>query len=31
MYFGRAVEKNYFFVLFGCAVCNVDGKYLRQI
>jgi hypothetical protein len=31
MYFGRAVEKNYFFVLFGCAVCNVDGKFLRQI
>ena len=31
IYFGRAVEKNYFYVLFGCRVSSVDGKYLRAL
>ena len=30
-YFGRSVEKNYFYVLFGCTVKSVDGKYLRAL
>ena len=29
-YFGRKVEKNYFFVLFGEAVLKYDGSKLRK-
>tara|TARA_B100000131_G_scaffold208185_1_gene200265 strand:+ start:733 stop:1026 length:294 start_codon:yes stop_codon:yes gene_type:complete len=30
-YFGEKVEKNYYFVLFDCAVKKYDGAYLRVI
>lgn len=30
-YFGTKLEKNYFFVLFGCAVRQYDGQYLRKL
>tara|TARA_B100001989_G_scaffold250524_2_gene227821 strand:- start:684 stop:998 length:315 start_codon:yes stop_codon:yes gene_type:complete len=30
-YFGAKVEKNYYFVLFGCKVMKYDGSYLRVI
>lgn len=30
LYFGRKVEKNYFFVLFGEAVLKYDGSKLRK-
>lgn len=30
-YFGRKVEINYFFVLFGESVKKYDGSYLRKI
>ena len=31
MYFGRSIEKNYFYVLFGCVVNKVDGRNLRSL
>ena len=31
IYFGKVVEKNYFYVLFGCSVSSIDGKYLRAL
>jgi hypothetical protein len=31
LYFGRKVEKNYFFVLFGEAVLKYDGSKLRKL
>ena len=30
-YFGKKLEKNYFFVLFGCTVKAYDGKYIRKL
>lgn len=30
-YFGAKVEKNYYFVLFGCKVIKYDGSYLRVV
>jgi ribosomal 30S subunit maturation factor RimM len=30
-YFGAKVEKNYYFVLFGCSVIRHDGQHLRKI
>ena len=30
-YFGKKLEKNYFFVLFGCTVKAYDGQYLRKL
>jgi|TARA_B100000902_G_C26883586_1_gene703815 hypothetical protein len=30
-YFGRKLEKNYYFVLFGCRVQKYDGSYLRAL
>lgn len=30
-YFGAKVEKNYYFVLFGCKVMKYDGSFLRVI
>lgn len=31
IYFGRVVERNYFYVLFGCTVTSIDGRYLRSL
>ena len=31
IYFGRVIEKNYFYVLFGCTVISIDGKHLRTL
>ena len=30
-YFGSKLEKNYFFVLFGCTVKAYDGKNIRKL
>ena len=30
-FFGQKVEKNYYFVLFGCKVLKYDGSYLRVL
>ena len=31
IYFGKKVEKNYYFVLFDCAVHKYDGSFLRVL